>query len=526
MSKALQSATIAAPGFMGLNTQDSGVTLESGYALTATNCIIDKFGRVGSRKGWTPIHVTNSDLSTADVKTVAQVRGPDNNTVLFVAGNNKLFIEQAGALVKKNVRNAADSADVSYTISDNHWQVSNIQQNGNTKAYATIVQAGHPVLVMKYLTSAFGFQQLGDLGSLPNGYTTATFTPNCVLAAYGRTWVADIAGDRQTVYFSDLVNATNYTTGTSGRLNISEVVGDGDPIVSISAHNGFLVIFCTRHIVVYANPKDPSLITLSDVTSGVGCIARDTVQNTGTDLIFLSEIGVRSLMRTIQEKSLPFRDLSKNVRDDLLVDIATQTSHKDIKAVYSPLDAFYLLSLPAVSKVYCFDTRTQLQDGASRVTLWTLHPTSFCITIDNALYMGMGGYIGVYDNYSDNAESYPLSYYTNYSDFGTPTALKLLKTADFFLIGGSNQNITIKWDFDYEGRYVAQATLLDENSIGEYGISEFGIAKFSGGVVITKLKVPTSGSGRVVQLGLESLINGNSLSIQKLDVYVKTGRTI
>jgi hypothetical protein len=526
MSKALQSATIAAPGFMGLNTQDSGVTLESGYALTATNCIIDKFGRVGSRKGWTPVHVTNSDLSTADVKTVAQVRGPDNNTVLFVAGNNKLFIEQAGALVKKNVRNAADSADVSYTISDNHWQVSNIQQNGNTKAYATIVQAGHPVLVMKYLTSAFGFQQLGDLGSLPSGYTTATFTPNCVLAAYGRTWVADIAGDRQTVYFSDLVNATNYTTGTSGRLNISEVVGDGDPIVSISAHNGFLIIFCTRHIVVYANPQNPSLITLSDVTSGVGCIARDTVQNTGTDLIFLSETGVRSLMRTIQEKSLPFRDLSKNVRDDLLADIATQASYKGIKAIYAPLDACYLLSLPAATKLYCFDTRTQLQDGASRVTQWTLYPTSFCVTTNNTLYLGLSGRVGTYTGYLDNTVSYPLSYYTNYSDFGSPTTLKMLKTADFFLIGGSNQTVTIKWDFDYEGSYIPQASVINENYNSQYGIGEYGIATYSGGVVITKLKVPASGSGRVVQLGLESLINGNSLSIQKLDVYVKTGRTV
>lgn len=526
MSKALQSATIAAPGFMGLNTQDSGVTLESGYALTATNCIIDKFGRVGSRKGWTPVHVVNSDLGTAAVKTVYQVRGPDNNTVLFAAGNNKVFIEEAGVLVKKNIRNAADSADVSYTITDSHWQVSNIQQSGNTKAYATVVQEGHPVLVMKYLTTAFGFQRLGDLGTLPNGYTTTTFTPNCVISAYGRTWVADIAGNRQTVYFSDLVDATNYTTGTSGRLNISEVVGDGDPIVALGAHNGFLVIFCTRHIVVYATPQDPALMTLSDVVSGIGCIARDTVQNTGTDLIFLSETGVRSLMRTIQEKSAPFRDLSKNVRDDLLVDIATQVSHKDIKAIYAPLEAFYLLSLPAVSEVYCFDTRTQLQDGASRVTQWTLHPTSFCITTENTLYMGLNGYVGTYDGYLDNGESYPLSYYTNYSDFGSATALKMLKTADFFLIGGSNQNITIKWDFDYEGRYVAQVSLLDEDSIAEYGISEFGIAKYSGGVVITKLKVPASGSGRVVQLGLESLINGNSLSIQKLDVYVKTGRTV
>jgi len=89
VSKQLQAATIAAPGFMGLNTQDSSVTLESGYALVANNCIIDKFGRIGSRKGWENVHATNTDLGTANVKTVHELRGPDNNVVLFAAGNNK-----------------------------------------------------------------------------------------------------------------------------------------------------------------------------------------------------------------------------------------------------------------------------------------------------------------------------------------------------------------------------------------------------------------------------------------------------
>ena len=52
MAGALKTTSITAPGFMGLNTQDSGVTLESGYATVANNCIIDKYGRLGARKGW------------------------------------------------------------------------------------------------------------------------------------------------------------------------------------------------------------------------------------------------------------------------------------------------------------------------------------------------------------------------------------------------------------------------------------------------------------------------------------------
>ena len=56
---------------------------------------------------------------------------------------------------------------------------------------------------------------------------------------------------------------------------------------------------------------------LADTVEGVGCIARDSVQHTGTDILFLSDSGVRSFGRTIQEKSMPMRDISKNVRTDL-----------------------------------------------------------------------------------------------------------------------------------------------------------------------------------------------------------------
>ena len=48
--QALQPYAITAPGFYGLNTQDSSLDLASGFALSAVNCVIDQYGRVGSRK--------------------------------------------------------------------------------------------------------------------------------------------------------------------------------------------------------------------------------------------------------------------------------------------------------------------------------------------------------------------------------------------------------------------------------------------------------------------------------------------
>ena len=51
MAQQLQNLTIGAPGFKGVNTQDSPVNDDFAFASVAENCIIDKFGRIGARKG-------------------------------------------------------------------------------------------------------------------------------------------------------------------------------------------------------------------------------------------------------------------------------------------------------------------------------------------------------------------------------------------------------------------------------------------------------------------------------------------
>jgi hypothetical protein len=70
MAGLIKTTSITAPGFMGLNTQDSGVTLESGYATIANNCIIDKYGRLGARKGWDLLtDSTSGAIFTSSIST-------------------------------------------------------------------------------------------------------------------------------------------------------------------------------------------------------------------------------------------------------------------------------------------------------------------------------------------------------------------------------------------------------------------------------------------------------------------------
>jgi hypothetical protein len=239
----------------------------------------------------------------------------------------------------------------------------------------------------------------------------------------------------------------------------------------------------------------------------------------------LSQTGVRSLQRTIQEKSVPLRELSKNVRNDLLTYLSAETL-ANVKAVHSPIDAFYLLSLPYAKQVYCFDTKAQLQDGAARVTTWdSIEPTSFCVKQDGTLLLGKTSYIGTYTGYLDNSSTYLLQYHTNHTDFGIPSVTSILKSLLVTVIGGNGQILTFKWSYDFTGNFYSQNVTIPSNSIAYYGESEYNYgADYSNGQVLYVLKAYPTGSGKVIQTGYEALINGSPLSIQKLEIHAKNGK--
>jgi hypothetical protein len=262
------------------------------------------------------------------------------------------------------------------------------------------------------------------------------------------------------------------------------------------------------------------------VIVGVGCISRDSVQNIGTDVLFLSATGVRSLARTIQEKSAPVRDISRNVRDTLLDYIASENT-ENIRSVYFASDAFYLLTLPNSGFTYYFDLRQFLQDGSARATVWdNISPRGLCATRDRRLLLGKTNGIAQYTGYNDNSSTYIFSYYTPYLDFGSPSVIKMLKKIGIVTVGAAATTFDIKWAFDYSNDYKSTQITTVSGDVSEYGIAEYGIAEYSASIFLENLKRQLSGNGNVVQIGVDAEVNGHPVSIQKLDIYAVTGRTI
>ena len=518
MAKQLLSQAISAPAFYGVNTQESGVTLQEGFAVRADNAVIDKYGRLGARKG--------RDLLT---KTLSLVE--DDNVAVDLQG----------------VSNFKNMAGVDTLIS---WSDTTFYTG--TTDLTPITPVGTVTAPVKgnwqsaTLFDKHFFFQRGYIPLCYTGGTTPTLVPvtasanydgtvrqcNTVLAAYGRLWAADTEENKTIVYFTNILEGSEWGSGTSGSLDISSVLTSGmDEIVSLGAHNGYLIIFCKNNIIIYGDTDNfqhtisARALTLVEVIEGVGCIARDSVQNTGTDILFLSNTGIRSLNRTVQEKSQPMRDISKNVRDDVLTSLTNQDTSQ-IKSVYSPIDALYLITFPLAKMTYCFDTRMPLEDGSLRATFWPNFLPNGYLAVNNLVYFagidGVESYVG----HKDLGQPYTMEYYSNYFDLGQPNISKIVKRISSTTVGTSGQVFTLRIGYDYSNTYFTYPFTLDIGSVTEYGAAEYGVAEYVGTIQINNQSANCQGAGSIIQIGFSVVVNGGPFSLQRISLYAKQGKVI
>jgi hypothetical protein len=204
----------------------------------------------------------------------------------------------------------------------------------------------------------------------------------------------------------------------------------------------------------------------------------------------------------------------------------------NIKSVYSESEAFYLITLPFSKSVFCFDTRGQLQDGSFRVTTWdSIEPSALLSRRNGDLLLGKTSYVAKYTGSQDDTSAYRLLYYTNHADLGNANVTSILKRLKVVVIGGTNQFVTMKWGFDFSANYLSTNAQIPTQAVSEYGIAEYGanatiVAKYANGVALQTLSVSASGSGKIVQTGYESNINGAALSIQRIEIQSKDGKTV
>jgi hypothetical protein len=505
----LGQISFVTPGALGLNKQTETTILGPEWATAATNAIFDSASRLAARQGW--LNQTTTPMTgTPVVEQLHELVREDGTTQVLSA---------AGLKIWRDVSVPTDITGTATVTVGNNWQF--VNYNGLCLGF----QHGEQPIV--YNGSTTFADVVAASGTAPTG--------NCAVVHSGRVWASDT--DKQTIKYSALLDHTHWATG-AGFIDMTSVWPQGtDEIVALSFFNNRMVVFGKNKIVFFSDGEgfplglNPSTIQVSDTIVGVGCIARDSVQQIeGGDVLFLSAQGVQSLGRLIQERSNPINNVTANVRDYLTNLTLTETPGL-VRSVYSPENSFYLLSLPSSGVSFCIDTTSRLQDGSMRVTEWSnMVPRALLRTIGGILYItlktGAGGKIGRYTGYTDNGSPYSFDFSSAWLDLGQDAAqyLKILKniSATFWISAGAS--VAVKWDFDFEGSFSSRTATLLAPGTAEWGIMEWGLFEWGGGVALRHVSIPCSGTGQHIRVGAQTAINGSSFAIQQLNLFTKIGR--
>ena len=535
MAQPQTSIQIQAPGFAGLNTQDSPIGMDLQFAGNADNCVIDKFGRISSRKGLdalTDDPDATGAIGDSHAETAYEFTDTDGTRRIFFSGNL-----EGGSTASMWAQDEGGTATLMTGLSatNNNWAYASLSDQ------CFIAQEGE---VVQYTANGTSWQAMTQQPQV-------VAEPNIIIAGLGHLWVASSASKKSVIEWSTITTnsglggaATPWTGSGSGSLDIEEYWPNGtDTIEALAIHNNFLVIFGRSSILVYVIPDTgtnvgPEFMSLSDTVNNMGCIARDSVVSMGTDLLFLDSSGLRSLMRTVQEKSMPLGDMSMNVRDELRDTVLNATG--PIRAVYSPEEAFVALIIPNVTvtadltATYVFDTRRPLESGALRATKWLGRELSCGVrTNSGKLLLGRPGGLYEYTGGSDTSllmtedatSGVDMNYATRSQDFGEASRFKFPKQIDMILVGGSQFTLDVSWFYDFDNRANTKTLEYNTESGGIWNVAQWDIDQWgeSGGNILST-SVNLWGSGKNVLFRFQGTITDTPLSIQELNMNTLLGR--
>ena len=510
---------VAAPGFMGLNLEESPTALGPEWAAVANHCVLDEEGRIGSRKGL----AMNIQETGVLIETISEFVAENGDTTLFSAGGLNIYRGYAAPLIPLTF-------PVDYVVTDNNWQM--IQFNNRF----FFVQKDHQMLMYNPTSTTPDTLEAVDTAAAPVGPDDA---PNCGTAGEGHLWVGGFPSAEQWVFWSGLLDGTDFVASDSGQLNLSEAWPNGhDEVVGIIVHNANLYIFGRVSILVYSGAGDPTNeLQLVDTINRIGCVARDSIVALGRDIYFLDANGVRSMARTIQEKSVPIGDVSANVDKDIEALLIRETEQGRIRAEYSPENFFYVIIFPTSETVYVFDTRGKTESGGARATLWPsmFGPAPRCCVRTKNQQTFFGGQDGIYryEGSVDVLKDFALStvdfkYRLHPQTFGEHVTVKFPKQVDVVFFGGLGQCLKLSWAFDYREPAANQIqNCFIALDIAEYNIGQYGIDEYSGdNSFISETKYNVWGSGKRVTYELSMNVDKQRISIQELNLQALKGRIL
>ena len=573
MASQLRQLSVRSPGSEGLSSEISPFQSSQEFALRADNAVIDRVGRLACREAFADlINNYEGDSDTYEVVRLCQIQGQDAPKNVYTAEyglgefglseyngfyvDNGIAVDTVFGLMgegspflrKKKFRGAMGDevrpvVDVQYDSYVGFYQdgkalkiIDEIRpRNGLTKAQVLtfnrevyVFSKGEEVMVWDGTDA----RKLSDTPNyFPPQQEGAVLAPiidgEIACAAYGRLWVSGVNDDYQTVYFSDMLQGHRWYDGnavmddefnSAGIIDVAEYWPDGeDTITGIAAHNGFLIIFGRKSILIYSgaqgDPAGEQGIKLEDAIRDVGLVNQDAMCNIGSDHLFVDSLGVRSLGRVIQEKSAPISEPSLNIAS--VIRPLIETYGRTVRLFHLSSKSLVVCLFPAMREAYVFQLGRPSATGGLRVTRWTdcdfLDSITVRTELENKTLLGGRDSRGlcVYEGYKQ-----PRDYAFRYESTvlsGSDNLMQTMipKSTSFSFHADKTPSVfNATWGFGSDMEYSRPLR-------NPKGKSEFK-------TVTTSL----NGTGEMLRIGFDSMIEGDELSMQQITLNILLGRII
>lgn len=192
------------------------------------------------------------------------------------------------------------------------------------------------------------------IGDGAGATATATVSPpplnlRLLINTGNRLFAVGSGSNRNTIYASDILDASIWDSANSIVVNAD----DGDEIISIVPYyQNRIIVFKKRRIFQITIP--PDMNTAADwvvelISNNTGCVAEGSAIQVSSDIFFLSDDGIRSLVRSAADDftsvGLPLSEVVK----DVIQEINTAKIDISTAAFY---DNRYLLAVPTGANDY------------------------------------------------------------------------------------------------------------------------------------------------------------------------------
>ena len=296
------------------------------------------------------------------------------------------------------------------------------------------------------------------------------------------------------------------------------IPANGSGVISVGTTITALIVF-REQLIIFGEKKIKRLVgnTLSDfvlqpITENVGCVATDTVQEVGSDVMFLGPDGLRLLSATDRIGDFGLAVVSKVIQKEMTELISTASSFSSIvvknksqyrifgyNSAYTSANSLGVLGTQVLG-----DQTTAISWAELRGFKVYVSDNNYKDRVELIVFANDTGYVYKmeYENSFDGANIQAI-FYTPFVPITDPSIRKAIYKLMLYTDpqGSVSMDLNLKFDFD-EIDLIQPETISLSNTTS--GSPVYGTATYGAGVFGTKLKkvftTQTVGSGFTVSL--------------------------